>query len=126
MKTKYKKIFRSLTKILKNVSWPINICLKYLMVPTKTLQHPLPPSYILNVRSVSGQTNLIGPDVVSLNCKLLYITHPTDVTIKLSTQIKYTYINIFDNSIYILIFSANKVSFSESFPARTKFSSRNI
>ena len=49
MKIEHKKIFRGLSKILKNISWPINICLKYFMAPTKTLQ---PPSYILNVRSL--------------------------------------------------------------------------
>ena len=45
-----KKIFRGPSKILKNISWHINICLKYFMAPTKTL-HP-PPSYILHVRSL--------------------------------------------------------------------------
>ena len=34
---KHKKIFRDPSKILKNISWPINICLKYFMDPTKTL-----------------------------------------------------------------------------------------
>ena len=29
-------------KILKNISWPINICLKYFMTPTKTFCLPLP------------------------------------------------------------------------------------
>ena len=36
-----KKIFGSPSKILKNISWPINICLKYFMPPTKTLQPSL-------------------------------------------------------------------------------------
>ena len=36
----YKKIFRRPSKILKNISWPINICLKYFMAPTKTLPAP--------------------------------------------------------------------------------------
>ena len=48
LKIEHKKIFRGPSKILKNISWPINICLKYFMAPTKTLR---PPSYILNVRS---------------------------------------------------------------------------
>ena len=49
LKIEHKKIFRGPSKILKNISWPINICLKYFMVPTKTL---CPPSYILNLRSL--------------------------------------------------------------------------
>ena len=51
MKIEHKKIFRGRQKILKNISWSVNICLKYFMVPTKTLRSP-PPSYILNVRSL--------------------------------------------------------------------------
>ena len=47
MKIEHKKIFRGPSKVLKNISWPINICLKYFMTPTKTL---CPPSYILNVQ----------------------------------------------------------------------------
>ena len=35
--------------IFKNISWPINICLKYFIAPAKTLR---PLSYILNVRSL--------------------------------------------------------------------------
>ena len=50
MKIEHKKIFCGPSKILKNISWPINICLKYFMDPTKTLR---PPSYILNVRSLN-------------------------------------------------------------------------
>ena len=33
-------------KILKNISWPINICLKYFMTPIKTLPPP-PPTYLM-------------------------------------------------------------------------------
>ena len=43
----HKKIFCGTSKILKNVSWPINICLKYCMTPTKTFR---PLSYILHVQ----------------------------------------------------------------------------
>ena len=49
MKTEHTKIFRDPSKSLKNISWPINICLNYFMALTKTLH---PPSYILNVRSL--------------------------------------------------------------------------
>ena len=49
MEIEHTKIFRGPSKILKNISWPINIYLKYFMAPTKTLR---PPSYILNVRSL--------------------------------------------------------------------------
>ena len=48
MKIEHKKIFRGPSKILKNISSPINICLKYFMTPLETLRLP---SYIRNVRS---------------------------------------------------------------------------
>ena len=51
MKIELRKIFCGPSKILKNISWPINICLKYFMAPTKTLR---PPSYILNVQSLNA------------------------------------------------------------------------
>ena len=41
MKIEHKKIFRVPSNILKNISGPINICLKYFMTPTKTLRPPL-------------------------------------------------------------------------------------
>ena len=50
MKIEHKKIFRSPSKILKKISWPINICLKYFTTLTKSLR---PPSYILNVQSLN-------------------------------------------------------------------------
>ena len=40
-KIEQKKIFHGLSKILKNISWPINIWLKYFLTPTKTLRPPL-------------------------------------------------------------------------------------
>ena len=40
-KIEHKEIFCGPSKILKSISWPINICLKYFMAPTKTLQLPL-------------------------------------------------------------------------------------
>ena len=51
MKMEHKKIFHGPSKILKNISWPINVCLKYFMAPTKILRFP---SYILNVRSLKN------------------------------------------------------------------------
>ena len=48
MKIEHKKIFHGPLKILKNISWPINICLKYFMAPTKTGRPPpLPPTYLM-------------------------------------------------------------------------------
>ena len=35
MKIEHKKIFHDLSKTLKNISWPINICIKYFMASTK-------------------------------------------------------------------------------------------
>ena len=52
VKIEHKKIFCDPSKILKNIQQPINICLKYSMAPQKP-SGPPPPSYILNVRSLS-------------------------------------------------------------------------
>ena len=37
----HKKIFCGISKSLKNFSWPINLCLKSFLTPTKTLRHTL-------------------------------------------------------------------------------------
>ena len=48
MKIEHQKIFHGPSKNLKNISWPITICLKYFMDPTKTLcPPPLPPTYLM-------------------------------------------------------------------------------
>ena len=47
----HKKIFHGPSKTLKNISWPINICIKYFMASTKP-SAPSPTSYILNVQSL--------------------------------------------------------------------------
>ena len=47
----HRKIFCGPSKILKNISSLINICLRYFINPTKTLP-PFPPSCIINVRSL--------------------------------------------------------------------------
>ena len=57
MKKEHTKIFRSPSKILKNISWPINICLKYFMAPQKILR---PTSCILNVRSLMIRVNEVA------------------------------------------------------------------
>ena len=41
MKIEHTKISRGPSKILENISWPVNIGLKYFMAPTKTLWPPL-------------------------------------------------------------------------------------
>ena len=41
-----KTFFCGPSKIFKNISWPINICLKYFMAPAKVLQPP-PPTYLM-------------------------------------------------------------------------------
>ena len=38
IKIEHEKIFCGPLKILKNLSWPINICPKYFMTPTKILR----------------------------------------------------------------------------------------
>ena len=49
-KVEHKKIFWGPSKVLNNISWPINICLKYFMNPTK----PSGALYMFNVRSLSN------------------------------------------------------------------------
>ena len=51
MKIEHKKTFCGPSKILKIISWSINICLKYFMNPTKPSD---PPSYILNIRTLTS------------------------------------------------------------------------
>ena len=57
IKIEHKKIFCGPSKILKNISWFINICLKYFLTPQKP---SAPPSYILNVWSLNSgkETNI--------------------------------------------------------------------
>ena len=45
-KIEHKKIFHGPSKLLKNISWPINICLKYFMTPHKNPLPP-PPTYLM-------------------------------------------------------------------------------
>ena len=45
MKIEHKKKLRSPSKVLKNILWPINVCLKYFMAPTKTLRPHLLHTY---------------------------------------------------------------------------------
>ena len=62
-KIEQKKIFRGPSKILKSISWPINICLKYFMAPTKTIRPPPPPpppTYLLlhKLRSLNWKNHM--------------------------------------------------------------------
>ena len=43
-KIEHKKIFCDPSKTLENISWPVNICLKYFVTSTKTLRQPPLPS----------------------------------------------------------------------------------
>ena len=62
MKIEHKKIFCGPSKLLKNISWPINIRLKYFMAPTKSLSPPPAPSpsYILNLQSLNMKKSFIN------------------------------------------------------------------
>ena len=40
-KIEHKKIFFDPSKNLNNISWPINICLKYFITPKKVIRSPL-------------------------------------------------------------------------------------
>ena len=94
MKIEHQKIFRGPSKILKNISWPINICLKNFIAPTKILhQPPTPPthcSYILNVQSLPTQiVNLTAEIVIPIGMQTKEVkaemeTHPVTVEIKIS------------------------------------------
>ena len=46
MKIEHTKIFRGPSQILKNISWPINICIKYLHGPHK-IPLATPPTYLM-------------------------------------------------------------------------------
>ena len=61
MKIEHQKIFRGPSKILKNISWPINIFLKFFMAPTKPSGVPC---YILNVRALMT-LRTIDPEICS-------------------------------------------------------------
>ena len=64
MKIEHRKIFRGPSKILKNISWPINICIKYFTTPQKpSAPHPH-PSYILSVQSLKNVWKLMISQVV--------------------------------------------------------------
>ena len=65
-KIEHKKIFCGPSKIFKNISWPINICLKYFMILTKAV----PPSYALNVRSLNASQK-DKKEIASLKIKAL-------------------------------------------------------
>ena len=65
-KIEHKKIFCGPSKNLKNISWSINICLKYFMTLTKTLR---PPSYILIV----SKKVLYIREIIILNSKISFI-----------------------------------------------------
>ena len=66
MKIEHKKIFCDPSKILKNISWPINICLKYFLAPTKTLRPPL-ASYMFSVRSLRSFLIFSNNSVVNVD-----------------------------------------------------------
>ena len=63
-KIEHKKIFCGPSKILKNISWPINICLKYFMTPQKPSGLP---SYIPNVWSPRPQRVSICSQFLHIN-----------------------------------------------------------
>ena len=46
MKIEHAKIFSGPSQILKNISWPINICIKYLHGPHKN-HLATPPTYLM-------------------------------------------------------------------------------
>ena len=49
-KIEHKKIFCDPSKTLENISWPVNICLKYFITPTKTLRQPPPPKKSASIK----------------------------------------------------------------------------
>ena len=72
-KGEHKEIFCDPSKLFTNISWPINISLKFFMTPTKTLWSP---SYILIVSSLSkpwflGNNAFMQVDLVFMNVFVL-------------------------------------------------------
>ena len=65
-KIEHQKKFCGASKNLKNISWHIDICLKYLMTATKNL---LPPSYTLNLGSLKTQL------VITTNVKTVKVSN---------------------------------------------------
>ena len=74
MKIEHKKIFCGPSKVLKNISWSINICLKKFIISTKS---PGPPSYILNVGPLLYSYIWTLFSAFSRNIfSLIYLIHP--------------------------------------------------
>ena len=76
MKIERKKIYWCPSKILRNISWPINMCLKYFMTSQKPFGFP---SYILNVRfrtSMSSRKLIKTPPPELLLSNLLDAVKP--------------------------------------------------
>ena len=65
-KIEHKKIFCGPSKILKNISWPINICQKYFMNPTKTLRPPTPTYLIYGPLSACADELLSLPKITMI------------------------------------------------------------
>ena len=84
----HKKIFCGPSKILKNISWRINICLKYFMTPTKSLR---PPSYILNVQSLSK------------GCHFVIFIHSVNLDNALSFCLVFAYVINMNIKVYLLV-----------------------
>ena len=84
----HKKIFCGPSKILKNISWRINICLKYFMTPTKSLW---PPSYILNVQSLSK------------GCHFVIFIHSVNLDNALSFCLVFAYVINMNIKVYLLV-----------------------
>ena len=90
-KIEHKKIFCGQSKILKNISWSINIWLKYFMIPTTPSAALLPPSppylmygpYCRNLLSTrlkkTNQTNKQIMYHVRHPAKLFNILDKTDI-----------------------------------------------
>ena len=87
-KIEHKKISCGPSKILKNISWRINICLKYFMTPTKSLR---PPSYILNVQSLSK------------GCHFVIFIHSVNLDNALSFCLVFAYVINMNIKVYLLV-----------------------
>ena len=77
-KIEHEEIFCGPSKLLKNISWPINIRLKYFMTPKKTLRSPSPPTYLMYGPSVPsvilhGNCNFSLKDFIGITIKETWV-----------------------------------------------------
>ena len=95
MKIEHKKIFHGPSKILKNISWPINICLKYFMTPTKARLPP--PTYFISFPTCYFISFFFCQKInfFSKNVQYAYNFYGTDLNVNMSRGAFRTQSNVY-------------------------------